>query len=82
MATATLSKNNRRFRLNHGTIKQMGGLVILPLAEYQKIIATAVPTYYLQGHVAEDIDTLVREGLAEHSVGKTRTISSLAELEN
>lgn len=62
-------------------ILQKGGLVILPLKEYQKLRAQAVPTYYLTGKAAKDLDTLVEEGLREYRAGKTRRIKSLADLD-
>ena len=57
------------------------GVVVLPVQEYQRLIAAAVPTYYLTGKEATDLDKLVKEGLHEHAEGKTRTIRSLADLD-
>lgn len=63
------------------TIHQEKGIVILPLKEYQKLCERAVPTYYLVGKEAEELDKLVEEGLREHAIGKTRKIKSLKDLD-
>jgi hypothetical protein len=55
------------------------GIVILPLREYQKLCERAVPTYYLRGEEAEELDELVKEGLKEYREGKTIKASSLKE---
>jgi len=55
------------------------GIVILPLREYQKLCERAVPTYYLRGEEAEELDKLVKEGLKEYREGKTIKASSLKE---
>jgi len=62
-------------------IKEEGGVVILPLEEYRKLYERAVPTHYLKGKEAENLDKLVEEGLKEHKSGKTRTLKSLADLD-
>ncbi len=61
------------------TIRRQGGMVILPLREYKKLCERAVPTYYLHGKEAEELDRLVEEGLKEHEEGKTIEASSLEE---
>jgi len=55
------------------------GIVILPLREYQKLCERAVPTYYLRGEEAEELDELVKEGLKEYREGKTIKAASLKE---
>lgn len=62
-------------------VKKKGGIVILPLKEYQKLCERAVPIYYLKGKEAEELDKLVKEGLRAHRLGKTRKIKSLKDLE-
>lgn len=62
-------------------IKKEGGVVILSLEEYRKLSRRAVPTYYLTGKEAEDLDKLVEEGLKDYREGKTRVIKSLADLD-
>lgn len=56
------------------------GVVMLDLEEYRRLQMASVPTYYLTGKRATALDTLVEEGLREHREGKTRRISSLADL--
>src|SRR3990167_3917702 len=70
MTTATLLKK--------ATAKDRG-VVVLPVQEYQRLIAAAVPTYYLTGKEATDLDKLVEEGLREHRTGKTFSASSMNE---
>ena len=68
MQTVTIAKEK---------IEKEAGMVILPIKEYQKLIARAVPTYYLAGKEAEKLDKLVKEGLKEYQAGKTIKSSSL-----
>lgn len=67
--------------ISRETIRKKGGIVILPLREYKRLCERAVPTYYLKGKEAEELDRLVEEGLRDHNLGKTRKIKSLAELD-
>jgi hypothetical protein len=60
-------------------IKKKGGIVILSLREYRKLCERAVPTYYLKGKEAEELDKLVEEGLREYQEGRTISASSLKE---
>lgn len=53
------------------------GVVLLDLAKYQEM---QVPTYYLTGQAAEDLDREVEEALQEDREGKTRRIKSLRDL--
>lgn len=62
-------------------IRKRGGVVILPLKEYLELCKRAVPTYYLKGKEAEELDKLVEEGLRNHALGGTRKIKSLRDLE-
>ncbi len=57
------------------------GIVILPLKEYQKLYEKAVPTYYLKGREAAELDKLVEEGLREYRKGRCKEIKSLADLD-
>lgn len=65
--------------ISRGEIQRRGGLVILPLKEYHRLRERAVPTYYLQGKEAEELDDLVEKGLEEYKRGKTIAASSLRE---
>ncbi len=70
MSTVKISKKK---------VKKEGGLVILPLEEYQKLVASTAPTYYLSGEDAEEMDSLVTEGLKEYKSGKSIRASSVKE---
>src|SRR3989344_5628799 len=59
-------------------IEKRGGVVILPLKEYQKLVKQTVPTYYLRGEEAKKLDLLISQGLQEYRQGKTQTIKSLS----
>ncbi len=56
------------------------GVVILSIKEYQRLCEMAVPTYYLKGAKAEELDGLVEDGLTGYRKGKCKTIRSLADL--
>jgi len=60
-------------------IQKKGGIVILSLREYRKLCERAVPTYYLKGKEAEELDKLVEEGLREYKEGRTTSAPSLKE---
>lgn len=60
-------------------IQKEKGVVILSLKEYQKLCEAAVPTYYLKGKAAEDLDKLVKEGLGDYEKGETISAPSLKE---
>ena len=72
MNTVTISKKK---------IQKQGGVVVLPLKEYQKLREQATPTYYLKGKEAKSLDTLVEKGLKAYQAGKYKTIKSLADLD-
>ena len=61
-------------------VERRGGIVVLPLSEYQRLLASAVPTYYLKGQAAAKVDRLVEKGLREFRAGKTRRVRSLSDL--
>ena len=60
-------------------IKSENGVVILPVKEYQKLLERAVPTYYLSGKDAEELDKLYEEGMKEYREGRTIKAGSLKE---
>lgn len=74
------NKNNTdTINISKKTICQEGGVVVLPLREYEELCERAIPTYHLEGKEAEELDKLVEEGLEEHRKGKTIKASSLKE---
>lgn len=72
MNTINISKNK---------VKKEGGLVILPIKEYERLQASAMPTFYLRGRKASKLDNLVKGGLKSYRAGKTKVLHSLADLE-
>jgi len=73
--------NKNLITISREAVRKRGGIVILPLKEYQKLYEGAVPSYYLKGKEAKELDKLVKEGLRNHALGKTRKIKSLKDLE-
>jgi len=55
------------------------GVVLLDLEEYKKMRASRIPTYYLEGEEAKELDKLVEEGLKEYERGETVEAPSLRE---
>lgn len=51
----------------------------MPVEEYEKLRENAIPTYYLQGREAEELDKLVERGLRDHKAGKTIRARSIDE---
>ena len=70
MATITLSQTK---------IAKQKGVVVLPVAEYRRLLVASVPTHYLTGKAALRLDRLVEEGLREYREGKTISAGSLSE---
>ncbi len=60
-------------------IEKQKGMVILPLKEYERLLASAVPTHYLSGKSAKRLDKLVENGLKAYRAGKTVSASSITE---
>lgn len=73
--------NKNLITVSKEEIRKKGGIVILPLKEYQRLCEKVVPTYYLKGKEAEKLDKLVEEGLREYQKGRCKTIKSLADLD-
>lgn len=71
MSAINISKNK---------VKKEGGLVILPIKEYERLQASAAPTFYLRGKKASKVDILVKKGLKSYRAGKTKILHSLADL--
>lgn len=73
--------NKNSITISRETVQKKGGIVILPLREYERLYQRTAPTYYLKGKKAKELDKLVKEGLKDHNLGKTRKIKSLADLD-
>ena len=65
--------------ISKSKVKKAGGLVILPIEEYERLQASAVPVYYLSGKAAKDLDLLFEKGQREYKSGKTIRAYSLKE---
>lgn len=63
--------------ISEKTVQRRGGVVVLPVKEYKKLLEKAIPTYYLPGREAEKLDKLVEQGLREYKEGKTIDADSL-----
>lgn len=70
---------NNVITISRGEVQRKGGVVILPLKEYHKLRAQAVPTYHLVGREAKELDKLVMRGLEEYEKGETIEASSVRE---
>jgi hypothetical protein len=79
---AMARSSNLALKISPKAVERRGGLVVLPLKEYQRLLASVVPTYYLKGKSATKLDRLVEKGLQEYQQGKTRAIRSLADLDS
>lgn len=71
--------NKGTVKVSKARVRKEGGIVILPLEEYQELLTKAVPTYYLGDKDAEAVDRIVTDGLAEYRAGKTIRASSVKE---
>ena len=74
--SATISISKRK-------IRETDGIVVLPVAEYRRLLEQNVPEYYLTGKEADELDRLVEE-LEESRVelrnGKGKLLRSLKNL--
>lgn len=60
-------------------VQKKGGVVVLSLEEYRKLLEQAVPTYQLYRKEAKELDALVEEGMREYEAGETVEASSITE---
>lgn len=86
--TSSIKKTREEFAQGDGKVPTITispkalkqGVVLIDLEEYQRLKKQSIPTYYLKGTEARQVDTLVKEGIKEYKAGKAKRISSLAEL--
>ena len=64
--------------ISYAQVKKEAGVVVLPMKEYQRLLAAAVPTYYFTGKAAKDLDKLVEEGLRDYRAGRTIVADSVS----
>ena len=67
--------------ISRDSVKKTGGFVILPIKQYERLREQAIPTYYLSGKEAKDLDKLVEDGLSDYHQGKCKKIKSLSDLD-
>ena len=65
--------------ISNAKIQKQKGVVVLPIKEYQRLVASRVPEVYLTGRAAKRLDKLVEEGLREYKEGKTIAADSLSD---
>ena len=64
---------------SRAAVMKQGGVVVLPVKEYRRLLAATVPEYFLTGRAATRLDKLVEEGLREHREGKTTVAASITD---
>ena len=60
---------------------QNDDLVVIPRKEYERMKTQMIPTFYLKGRSAKNLDKRVGEGLREYNKGKTETLKSFLKKE-
>lgn len=79
MTTTLLTKP--AITISRAALAEAEGVIILSFKEYQKLKEQSSPVFYLKGASAKKIDQLVTNGLKSYKQGKTKKITSLADLE-
>ncbi len=72
---------NNLITISKRSIQKKGGMVVLPVEEYNKLKERAVPVYYLKDKQAQYLDKEVNQGLKDYKSGKCKKIKSLADLD-
>ncbi|PIP31694.1 hypothetical protein COX24_02200 [bacterium (Candidatus Gribaldobacteria) CG23_combo_of_CG06-09_8_20_14_all_37_87_8] len=73
--------NGQILTISPDLVQKIGGMVILPLKEYEKLRQKAAEVFSLKGKRAQELDLLVRDGETEYKAGRCKTIQSLADLD-
>lgn len=71
MTTITIPKN----------LIKNDDLVVLPRKEYEKMKTQMIPTFYLKGKSAKNLDKRVNEALKEYREDKTELLQSFLKKE-
>jgi hypothetical protein len=79
MKTAVKKSKNINIVIPKSLIKEED-LVVMPRKEYEYMKASMIPTSYLKGKKAHNLDDRVNKALKEHKDGKTIRIKSLVDL--
>lgn len=80
MATTTII-TKKTINIPSRLIQKTGGMVILPIKEYERLCVRSIENFQLKGKQAKLLDNLIMDGMAEYKAGKCKTIKSLADLE-
>ncbi|MBI2633501.1 MAG: hypothetical protein HYW78_03935 [Parcubacteria group bacterium] len=75
-------KNTQTITIPQRSIQRSKGVVVLPIREYQKLCEQIVPTFYLKGKKAQELDRLVESGINAYRKGKCKAIRSLADIDS
>ncbi len=73
--------NGQTLTIKSNIIQKIGGMVVLPLKEYEKLCQKAAGVFSLKGERAKKLDMLIRDGEIEYKAGRCKTIKSLADLD-
>jgi len=79
MKTAVKKSKDISITIPRSIVKEED-FVIVPRKEYERMRTSMVPTFYLKGKAARDLDERVKKALKEHSDRKTVRINSFADL--
>ena len=66
-------------QLLKAALEKKRSVVVLPIDEYNRLLAASSPTYYLKGKAALRLDKLVEKSMREYYEGKTIKANSLGE---
>lgn len=79
MKTAIKKSKNINIVIPKSLIKEED-FVVMPRKEYEYMKASMIPSFYLKGRDARDLDSRVSKALKEHKDRKTIRIKSIADL--
>ena len=73
-------------KIKHNTITipssraKKGDLVVISRKEYEEMKSNTIPSIYLSGKKASELDKRVSKAVSDHKAGKTKKINSLADV--
>lgn len=74
--------NKNSITISRKNIQKKGGMVVLSLEEYEELRMTADPVFQLHGKAARDLDKLIKDGMRDYEMGKTRTFKEFLKKEH
>lgn len=72
---------NNLITISKRSVQKKGGMVVLPVEEYNRLRERIVPIYYLKDEQAQELDRQVNQGLKDYITGKCKKINSLSDLD-